>query len=489
MNSRGELPCEKDSELWQTKFKGACKLAQDLINAKQSGSTEPLLERLRGKRNRRHRVSLAAVFLDLVAITVAYVVASLLYVGFIDIELIVRTIASVAPIYFLFGLVVQSYPAVMLLDGYRSSWRAATALVWASLLMFLIFFFLKISEEFSRAVLGIGTLIAVILIGVVRINVAKFASSALGPRPFAYLYLYDEIALPSRGHESSLRIEEIGLEPDRDNPAMLDFLGRLASGLDGVVVSCPQERREQWALMLKSLDVRTEIVAPELSRLRPLAIEEREGSTSLIIGSGQLSLSQRILKRGFDLFVTLSLMPLLLPLLGLVALLVKLDSSGPILFRQERIGLGNRKFNILKFRTMRVEMQDDAARKTTSRRDPRVTRVGGFLRRTSLDELSQFINVLRGDMSIVGPRPHAECTAIGDTLLWEIEASYWHRHVVKPGITGLAQVRGHRGSLFDAAQLKARLDADLEYVTNWSITSDLRIILLTLRVLTHKNAF
>jgi len=134
-------------------------------------------------------------------------------------------------------------------------------------------------------------------------------------------------------------------------------------------------------------------------------------------------------------------------------------------------------------------MQDDEAKKTTSRSDPRVTRVGNFLRRTSLDELPQFINVLVGDMSIVGPRPHAERTAVGSTMLWEIDGAYWHRHVVKPGITGLAQVRGHRGSLLEERQLTERLNADLEYVSNWSMANDLIIILRTASVLVHRNAF
>jgi len=447
------------------------------------------LAELKAKPGHRHRVSAAAILLDIGAITTAYVVASLAYLSQIDIELISRTLASIVPIYFLFGLAVQSYPASILADGLRSAWRAGAALAWASLLMFLIFFFLKISEEFSRAVLGLGTILAVFLVGIARMSVAGLTRRALGSNPFAHLHLYDEMPMPMPHVPEVLSVSDIGLQPVPDNPAMLDLLGQLALGLDGVVVHCRPEKREQWAFMLKSLDVRTEIVMPELSALRPLAIRERSGETSLVLGSGQLSWSQRFLKRGFDLVFTFALMPIIAPLLAFIAVLVKLDSRGPVLFQQDRIGLGNRKFKILKFRTMRVEMQDDEAKRTTSRSDPRVTRFGNFLRRTSLDELPQFINVLVGDMSIVGPRPHAERTAVGSTMLWEIDGAYWHRHVVKPGITGLAQVRGHRGSLFEERQLTDRLNADLEYVQGWSIASDLIIILLTIRVIIHKNAF
>lgn len=448
-----------------------------------------MLESLRAKRARRHRVSMAAVLLDVIAIATAYIVASLAYLSMFDAELIIRTLAALIPVYFLFGLAVQSYPANIISDGYKSAWRAGTALVWASLLMFLIFFFLKISEDFSRAVLGLGTFLSVCLIGICRMNVARLARRTLGPKPFARLCLYDSVPMPEEGTAGSLSIADVGLEPRPDSPAMLDLLGRLAFGLDGVVVHCKPEKRENWAFMLKSLDVRTEIVVPELAILNPLAIEERQGKTSLVLGSGQLSSSQRTLKRAFDLAVTISLMPVLGPLLALIALLVKLDSPGPALFKQDRIGLGNRKFKILKFRTMRVEMQDAEAKMLTQRDDPRVTRLGGVLRKASLDELPQFLNVLMGHMSVVGPRPHAEAAMAGGALYWEVDRAYWHRHVVKPGITGLAQIRGHRGNTVVEKQLQDRLNADLEYVSNWSLANDFLIIMRTLGVLVHKNAF
>lgn len=462
----------------------------DEIGPAQTGVlNEVSLEALRARRARRHRVSTVAVLLDMAAIATAYSVACLAYLAWINVDLISRTLASIIPIYFLFGLALQCYPTRVLADAYRSAWRAGVALVWASLLMFLIFFFLKISEEFSRVVLGLGAILAIFLVGLARLSVARLVAGEFGSNPFAYLHLYDGVSLPEHVVEGAVSARECGVEPAPDSPAMLDRLGRLVLGLDGVVVHCMPERREKWAFMLKSLDVRAEIIFPELSEMRPLAINERDGEVSVVLGSGQLSWSQRLLKRGFDLIVTIALLPVIAPLLLVVAIIIKLDSRGPVFFRQDRIGLGNRKFKILKFRTMRMDMQDDRAEVSTSRNDPRVTRVGDFLRRTSLDELPQFINVLVGEMSIVGPRPHAELTTVGSTMLWEIDAAYWHRHVVKPGITGLAQVRGHRGSLFEEQHLRDRLDADLEYAANWSLANDLIIIFRTASVLIHRNAF
>jgi lipopolysaccharide/colanic/teichoic acid biosynthesis glycosyltransferase len=142
-----------------------------------------------------------------------------------------------------------------------------------------------------------------------------------------------------------------------------------------------------------------------------------------------------------------------------------------------------------KFRSMKVQKSDPDGNRSTSRQDARVTRVGRFIRRTSIDELPQLANVLRGEMSIVGPRPHAIGSFAGDKLFWRVDTEYWHRHALKPGVTGLAQIRGYRGATEHEADLQNRLDADLEYIRKWSPWRDALIVLQTLGVLMHRKAF
>jgi Undecaprenyl-phosphate glucose phosphotransferase len=179
-----------------------------------------------------------------------------------------------------------------------------------------------------------------------------------------------------------------------------------------------------------------------------------------------------------------------LPLFMVIALSIKLDSPGPVFFRQQRYGFNNRLIPMLKFRTMRVACQDDDAERLTSRNDERVTRVGWFLRRTSLDELPQLINVLKGEMSIVGPRPHALRAKAAGRLYDEVVADYALRHRVKPGITGWAQVNGWRGDTDTSEKITRRVEHDLYYIDNWSLRLDLFIILRTVWVCVRgKNAY
>ena len=166
-----------------------------------------------------------------------------------------------------------------------------------------------------------------------------------------------------------------------------------------------------------------------------------------------------------------------------------LESKGPALFLQPRIGYGNRTFRICKFRSMRIDRQDLAGSVSTTRDDDRITRVGRFIRRTSIDELPQLFHVLAGSMSLVGPRPHAPGSLAGNDLFWDVDHRYWLRHSLKPGMTGLAQIRGFRGSTHERKDLEDRLRADFEYLENWSLQLDLRILVATVRVLVHKGAY
>jgi putative colanic acid biosynthesis UDP-glucose lipid carrier transferase len=186
-----------------------------------------------------------------------------------------------------------------------------------------------------------------------------------------------------------------------------------------------------------------------------------------------------VVKAAEDRILATLILLLALPTLLTIAALVKLDSSGPVLFRQRRFGFKNDVFTVLKFRSMAADADRDGTVPQATRGDPRVTRLGAFLRRHSLDELPQFLNVIKGDMSIVGPRPHA--VAHNEQYAGLID-DYLVRHKVKPGITGWAQVNGLRGETDTIEKMEARVQHDLYYVDNWSLLFDLRIILLTLFV-------
>jgi lipopolysaccharide/colanic/teichoic acid biosynthesis glycosyltransferase len=241
--------------------------------------------------------------------------------------------------------------------------------------------------------------------------------------------------------------------------------------------------------MLKGFGINVEILAPDLGRAGAICVGHYGGRTTILVSRGPLALRERLLKRAFDLAVAIPAILLLAPVIAAIALAIRLDSAGPIVFRQPRVGLGNRLFEMVKFRTMHAEALDRDGSRHTLAGDSRVTPVGAFLRRTSLDELPQLFNVLRGEMSIAGPRPHPLGALAGGSLFWKVDDRYWHRHAVKPGMTGLAQVRGLRGSTFHPADLRNRLQADLEYLAGWSIWRDVAILCATARVMVHRNAF
>jgi putative colanic acid biosysnthesis UDP-glucose lipid carrier transferase len=193
-----------------------------------------------------------------------------------------------------------------------------------------------------------------------------------------------------------------------------------------------------------------------------------------------------VAKRLTDLGLSLLILLLLLPLLALVAVMVKVSSPGPIIFKQRRYGLDGREIAVYKFRTMRVT-EDGAEIRQASRTDSRITRIGGVLRRTSLDELPQLINVLQGRMSLVGPRPHA---VAHNEEYRKLIKGYMVRHKVLPGITGLAQVNGCRGETTELKDMEARVNFDLDYLRRWSPMLDIKIILLTVvRVFRDDKAY
>jgi exopolysaccharide biosynthesis polyprenyl glycosylphosphotransferase len=194
-----------------------------------------------------------------------------------------------------------------------------------------------------------------------------------------------------------------------------------------------------------------------------------------------------IVKWAEDKAFAAALLALLGPLMALIAILIKLDSRGPVFFVQKRFGFNNDVIRVFKFRTMYVDRGDPSGAQRTVQNDPRITRLGRFLRLLSLDELPQLINVLRGDMSLVGPRPHAIAMKAGNCLYSQAVEQYFHRHRVKPGITGWAQVHGLRGEVNTLEKAHARVACDLYYIDHWSPWLDLKTLAKTVTILASRD--
>jgi Undecaprenyl-phosphate glucose phosphotransferase len=227
---------------------------------------------------------------------------------------------------------------------------------------------------------------------------------------------------------------------------------------------------------------------PDVSKLAMFDGEmiDLVGAPAINLVASPLSSRALLQKAIFDRMFAAAVLIGLAPLLLAIAAAVRLSSKGPVLFRQQRKGADGQAFTIFKFRTMRLHDAVGDVRQAT-RGDPRITRIGAFLRRTSLDELPQFLNVLRGEMSVVGPRPHA---LEHDDLYRKIVDGYIHRYRVKPGITGWAQINGLRGETDRVEKMQRRVEADLHYLRNWSFALDMHIVLTTaLRGWSHRNAY
>lgn len=200
----------------------------------------------------------------------------------------------------------------------------------------------------------------------------------------------------------------------------------------------------------------------------------------------EISFWQSFIKRSFDLFFSVLIIVLITPIFLLVALLVKIDSKGPVFFRQTRAGLNGKPFYVYKFRTMHISSENSSIIKQAMKDDVRVTRIGAFLRRTSLDELPEFLNVIKGEMSLVGPRP---------LILTHVEHyskyfSFENGTTMKPGMTGWAQVAYHRGEISSKEVMEEVLEHDNYYERNWSLLFDLRILALTfINAFSEKNAY
>lgn len=396
----------------------------------------------------------------------------------------------------------------------RKAWgRLLTA--WLASFMFLITlgFLFKVSEEFSRgwvvawffggAIAVCAARAAVTLWlrqlkrrGVFNQRVAIFGANVQGARFAKYVQGNNKLTIDLVGFFDDRPVARLGERPM--NVPIVGNLDRLmdcirAAQIDQVIVALPwsAEQRLQevvTALAVSPVQIR---LAPDLASFafaqRPVVLLGDLPVMTLF--ERPISGFDQLLKKAEDMILGTILTLLAIPLMALIAVAIRLDSPGPVFFRQPREGWNNKPFKIWKFRTMRHEECEQAEIRQATKNDPRVTRVGALLRRTSLDELPQLFNVIQGQMSVVGPRPHAPSTRAGSKSFAEVVSTYAARHNVKPGITGWAQVCGWRGETDTEEKLVKRLEHDLYYIENWSLLFDLYVLIRTGPALLTSKAY
>lgn len=445
----------------------------------------PSLER------RRLRAYATMVAADAVLLHLMFALASLIYEGVWWEDRAMLAVQALLPLYLTMALYNAAYSTRALDDWWFAVRKMLIALVISAALVNFIAFYTKSNAQFSRVAVTLGLVLSVVALALFRRLIPIFVDRSWNGRVRNRLVINDggpSFALPQ---STVIDAGLLRLDPTSNDPFMLDRLGRLLCNQDQVIVSCPRKRREAWAFLLRSSGIYGEIVSEPLQDIGAVGVHRypEQDRATLVVSTGPLGLRGRIMKRAFDVSVASIGVIVLSPLLLIVAVLIKLEDGGPVLFVQRRLGRGNQFFDMLKFRSMREADLDCDGMRSTGRDDDRITRVGRFIRRTSIDELPQLINVLRGEMAIVGPRPHALGSRANRKLFWEVDAQYWQRHSLKPGLTGLAQVRGHRGATDAEKDLTDRLQSDLEYISSWSIRRDFRILFGTLFVLRHDKAY
>ncbi len=440
--------------------------------------------------NERLRLCLygLSLALDVAALVVGYALGSSL--GGVDwTALPVPVLLIALSLFVMFSIGREAQSIETLSDTQTGIQRAIGALSMALLAEIMLFFLTQVGKDVSRLGFLSFFIAASMFLVASRLFQRVVNRSLLGESATSSVLLLDGRKMTAEPHMTVIDLTARGLWPDLTQPAMISELSNMIVGFDRVVVACTEDHYLPWSVFLQGAGLAGEISVGADRFRGATGLSRCGGEDTLVISRGTLSIANRMKKRGFDLVVGGLMLLALAPLLGIVAVLIRLDSRGPIFFRQQRIGLGNRNFSIFKFRSMQWSQSDAAGHSSAARDDPRVTRVGAFIRRTSIDELPQLLNVMLGDMSLVGPRPHALGSLAGDRLFWEIDSRYWIRHSLRPGITGLAQIRGFRGSTEDTADLENRLRSDLEYLANWSMVLDLQILMATVRVVVHDKAY
>ncbi|MEI9403476.1 undecaprenyl-phosphate glucose phosphotransferase [Mesorhizobium argentiipisi] len=424
------------------------------------------------------------------------------------------------------AIAATSFLAVVLLDVTDSYQIAAlmrplanfgrVLLVWAGsfALMALTAFAIKASEDYSRLLFGTWFVVGFVLIFGLRLMMAGLI------RRWARDGRMERRALIVGGGKAAEQlirsvekqpyndIRICGIFDDRNDkrspPIVAGYpkLGTISeliefariARIDMLIVSLPLTAESRVLQLLKKLwvlpvDIRLSAHSNAL-QFRPRAYSYIGSVPMLDIFDKPINDWDSVAKRAFDIVFSLVGIILFSPVMLATAIAIKLDSKGPVLFKQKRHGFNNEIIEVYKFRSMFTDRSDPTAKQTVTKNDPRVTRVGRFIRKTSIDELPQFFNSLFGSLSLVGPRPHAIAAQSHNLLYNEVVDGYFARHKVKPGVTGWAQINGWRGEMDTNEKIRMRTEYDLYYIENWSMLFDLRILFLTpIRLLNTENAY
>ena len=449
-------------------------------------------------RNNLNQFAFLYRLIDIFIIQICLIAASYLYLEKFDVK------------YFVLGLVSNmAYLFFAELFVLYRSWRNGsfkemvfyTVCSWALTLfpLFIFLFFTKQTEYFSRVVLGLWIVSTSILLcawrGVFRQFLISIRRKGYNTRSVGIIGLTKRgidlaneiINYPESGYKLTAVFDE------RD-PARLDhkYIDRLEGGIaEGVkmaqqgkleilFVALPLTNKERIEKILRALgDTTVDVhIVPDVFTFNLL--HSRMGHVgevqTISVYDSPMRGGYSIMKRMEDVFLSLSILAVIAIPMLLIAIGIKITSPGPVLFKQDRYGMDGKKIKVWKFRSMRV-MDNGEVVKQATKGDPRITPFGAFLRRTSLDELPQFFNVLQGTMSVVGPRPHA----VSHNEEYRKKVAYYMlRHKMKPGITGWAQVNGWRGETDTVEKMEMRIKYDLEYIRNWSIWMDFKIVIFTL---------
>ncbi len=440
----------------------------------------------------QHRCAAVMLLADMIILMLAGLIPAVLYTGLNaeSLDLYGANVGGGLLLFLLIARALNLYRTHRIFDWRRAVTRAFTAVVFTFFGLMLASAALKITGIYSRVWFFSWFAASAVLVVTVRVLLltlieAKLAKGACLQRA---LIVSVDPAVPFTGEQLALesrnRMRAVGMIVAPDVETIPDLGPHIQQLHPEVVVlhmrwpQVAEAMSRSPALSHHAVEV---LVLPQANFVEHSIMRLRQfGSrTFLQIAEPPLVGWGRAAKRIEDVVVASLALVIASPVLLLTALAIKLESKGPVLFKQMRAGFNNDLIEVWKFRSMSVEGTDLHASRQTSKDDPRVTRVGRFIRRTSIDELPQFWNVLQGTMSVVGPRPHALATRAGGQSLDAIVDAYAARHRVKPGVTGWAQINGARGELQTHTQVQRRVDYDLHYIENWSVLFDLKIILMT----------